>query len=159
MTGGAVRPLPVVFAVAGVLAMGALGGGLLTDLGPWYQQLVQPDWKPPDAAFGPVWTSIFVLAAIAGVLAWSRAGSAADRRRILILYGVNAFLNLLWSALFFQLQRPAWAFAELLVLWLSIAAMIVGLRPLSRIAALLLVPYLAWVTFAGFLNFAIVRLN
>ncbi|NBC23775.1 MAG: tryptophan-rich sensory protein [Gammaproteobacteria bacterium] len=152
------RPLPIVVAALAVLAMGA-GGGLLTDLGPWYQSLVQPEWKPPDIAFGPVWTTIFVLAAIGGVLAWSAAESLADRRLILTLFGVNAVLNLGWSALFFQLKRPDWALAELVLLWLSILALIVGLKRLSPAASLLVVPYLAWVTFAGVLNYAIVRLN
>jgi tryptophan-rich sensory protein len=155
---GGVRPLPIVVAAVAVLAMGA-GGGLLTDLGPWYQDLVQPEWKPPDVAFGPVWTTIFVLAAIGGVLAWSAAQSLADRRLILTLFGVNAVLNLGWSALFFQLKRPDWALAELVLLWLSILALIVGLKRLSLAASLLIVPYLAWVTFAGVLNYSIVQLN
>jgi len=158
VTRGGVRPLPIVVAALAVLAMGA-GGGLLTDLGPWYQDLVQPEWKPPDIAFGPVWTTIFVLAAIGGVLAWSAAESLADRRLILTLFGVNAILNLGWSALFFQLKRPDWALAELVLLWLSILALIVGLKRLSLAASLLVVPYLAWVTFAGVLNYAIVQLN
>lgn len=158
MSRRAVRPLPIVVAALAVLAMGA-GGGLLTDLGPWYQDLVQPEWKPPDIAFGPVWTSIFVLAAIGAVLAWSAAESIADRRLILTLFGVNAVLNLGWSALFFQLKRPDWALAELVLLWLSILALIVGLKRLSLAASLFVVPYLAWVTFAGVLNYAIVRLN
>ena len=106
----AVRPLPIVVAALAVLAMGA-GGGLLTDLGPWYQDLAQPEWKPPDVAFGPVWTSIFVLAAIGGVLAWSAAKDVAERRLILGLFGVNAILNLGWSVVFFQLKRPDWAVA------------------------------------------------
>lgn len=158
MSRRAVRPLPIVVAALAVLAMGA-GGGLLTDLGPWYQGLVQPEWKPPDIAFGPVWTSIFVLAAVGGVLAWSAAESIADRRLILTLFGVNAVLNLGWSALFFQLKRPDWALAELVLLWLSILALIIGLKRLSLAASLLVVPYLAWVTFAGVLNYAIVQLN
>ena len=75
------------------------------------------------------------------------------------LFGVNALLNVLWSELFFEWQRPDWALAELVVLWLSIVLLIVVLVPISRRASWLLVPYLAWVSFAGVLNLAVVQLN
>lgn len=134
-------------------------GGALTELGPWYFALRQPDWKPPDAAFGIIWTTIFTLCAISGALAWRSARTQAMRWRVLGLFMLNAALNILWSALYFKLQRPDWALAEVLFLWLSIAALIMGLWRISRTASALLLPYLAWVTIAAFLNLATVQLN
>ena len=134
-------------------------GGALTELGPWYYTLRQPGWKPPDAAFGVIWTTIFTLCAISGWLAWRAAAAPALRRRVGLLFGANAGLNIVWSALYFKLQRPDWALIEVVFLWLSIAALIVGLWRLSRLASALLLPYLAWVTVAAFLNLATVQLN
>ena len=148
------------FLVAFVLSYATAGiGGVLTELGPWYYALRQPDWKPPDAAFGIVWTTIFTLCAISGALAWRAADSAALRRRVLGLFGVNAVLNIVWSALYFKLQRPDWALIEVVFLWLSIVALIVGLWRLSRLASALLSPYLVWVSVASLLNLATVQLN
>lgn len=149
---------PVLIAAAAALAVAGLGG-LMTDLGPWYQQLVQPPWKPPDWLFGPAWTAIFALAAMAGVIAWRRAPRRVDREWMLALFALNGFLNVLWSLLFFRLHRPDWALFEVLLLWLSILLLIGVLARYARTASLLLLPYLAWVAFAGFLNLATVRLN
>ena len=148
-------------AIAGALAACAVAalGGLVTELGPWYYALRKPAWQPPDWLFGPAWTLIFGLAAIAGVLAWRGAASGRERRRVLLLFALNALLNVAWSWLFFRQQRPDWALYEVAALWLSIGALIVGLAPMSRTASALLVPYLAWVTFAAFLNYAIVARN
>lgn len=150
--------LPVIVACIAAAAVAGLGA-LMTDLGPWYQALAEPTWKPPDWLFGPVWTTIFALTAAGGVLGWQRSRDAAARRRIVSTFTVNAVLNVLWSALFFRLQRPDWALAEVVLLWLSVAGMILVLAGTTRLGALLLVPYLAWVAFAGFLNLAVVRLN
>jgi tryptophan-rich sensory protein len=137
----------------------AAAGGLLTDLGPWYQSLREPSWKPPDIAFGPIWTTIFLMAAIAGVLAWRSAPNAAARRRVLALFAVNGALNILWSLLFFHLRRPDLALDEVGALWLSILALIIVLAPRSRLAGLLLAPYLIWVGIASVLNYQVVALN
>lgn len=134
-------------------------GAALTELGPWYFALKQPDWKPPDAAFGVIWTTIFTLCAISGWLAWQSADTIALRRRVAGLFGINAFLNIVWSALYFKLQRPDWALFEVVFLWLSIVALIVGLWRLSRWASLLLVTYGVWVSIAAVLNLETVRLN
>ena len=134
-------------------------GGALTDLGPWYFALRQPDWKPPDSAFGAIWTLIFSLCAVSAALAWQAARQPAERRRVGWLFGLNALLNVAWSALYFGLQRPDWALWEVGALWASIWALILGLWPLSRGASLALTPYLAWVTVAAFLNLATVQLN
>jgi tryptophan-rich sensory protein len=144
-------------AAAGTLAVAGLGMAV-TDLGPWYAALEQPDWKPPDAWFGPAWTLIYTLAATAAVKAWM----AADRngqRQLVAAFALNGVLNVLWSWLFFRARRPDWALAEVVLLWLSIVLLIVLCARHSGAAAWLLVPYLAWVSFAATLNFAVVRLN
>lgn len=146
--------------VAALAALGvALLGALMTDLGPWYRGLQQPSWKPPDWAFGPAWTVIYALTALAGVRAWRAAPGRAQRETLLALFAINAFLNVLWSLLFFRLRRPDWALIEVVLLWLSVLALVVAAGRWSRAAAGLLLPYLAWVSFAGALNWANVRLN
>ncbi|MDX2264171.1 MAG: TspO/MBR family protein [Hyphomicrobiales bacterium] len=137
----------------------ALVGGVMTDIGPWYQSLRKPDWQPPDWLFGPAWTLIFTLAAIAGVKSWLRAPTQSDRDWIIILFAANGFLNVLWSLLFFRLKRPDWALIETGFLWLSVIVLIFALARYSKTAAWLLVPYAAWVTFASILNWKIVELN
>ena len=144
---------------AGAAFLVATIGALMTDLGPWYGSLRQPSWKPPDALFGPAWTIIFALAAIAGVRAWLRAPTRSDRDLIVIVYLANGFLNVFWSLLFFRLQRPDWALFEVFLLWISILLVILTVRRHSRLSAWLLVPYLAWVSFAAALNWAVVELN
>lgn len=134
-------------------------GGAMTDLGPWYFALRHPPWKPPDAAFGVIWSTIFTLCAISGWQAWQAAHTAALRRRVAWLFGVNAVLNIVWSALYFKLQRPDWALMEVVFLWLSILALVVGLWRLSRWASLLLIPYGVWVSIAAVLNLQTVELN
>jgi tryptophan-rich sensory protein len=149
---------PIATAAIAATFVGALGA-LTTDLGPWYVALRKPSWQPPDWLFGPAWTLIFALAALAGVLYWR---SGADRnRRLTVLAGfaLNAFLNTLWSLFFFRLKRPDWALGEVGFLWLSILVLIVLLARNSRLAAWSLVPYLLWVTFAAYLNWTIVRMN
>lgn len=140
-------------------ALVAVVGGLLTDLGPWYRGLAKPSWQPPDWLFGPAWTVIFTLTAAAGVRAWAAAPDAGGRRLVILLFAVNGVLNAAWSLLFFRLHRPDWALAEVAVLWLSILSLVVATGQYARLSAWLLLPYLAWVSFAGVLNAAVVRLN
>ncbi|HVK30885.1 MAG TPA: TspO/MBR family protein [Burkholderiaceae bacterium] len=152
----ALRPALVAAAAAtGAAGLGALG----TDIGPWYLALRQPDWKPPDAWFGPAWTLIFTLIGVAGARAWLRATGRAERQWLLWAFGVNGALNVLWSWLFFRWRRPDWALVEVVVFWLSIVVLIVLVRRTDPVSALLLVPYLLWVAFAAALNLAVVRLN
>ncbi len=145
-------------AIAAVCAVAILGG-LATEIGPWYRGLAKPSWQPPDWLFGPAWTVIFGFIATAGTIAWRSAPDAGHRRTLVWLFAVNAAVNVLWSVLFFKLRRPDWALIEVVVLWLSIVALIVVIKRWSPRAAVLLIPYLAWVTFAGILNGAVVRLN
>ena len=150
----------LILSVAFVISFATAGiGGALTDLGPWYQALKQPDWKPPDAAFGVIWSTIFTLGAFSGWLAWRQAPMLHERLVVLAVFLINLCLNILWSWLFFVQHRPDWSLVELYFLWASIVAMMVVSWRHSRLAAVLLVPYLAWVTTAGFLNQANIQLN
>jgi tryptophan-rich sensory protein len=149
---------PVATAALVAVATAALGG-TLTDIGPWYQSLRQPAWKPPDALFGPAWTLIYGFTVASAVIGWRRAPDRKAREWLIGLFALNGFLNVLWSLLFFRLQRPDWALVEVVALWLSIALLMLVLRRYARISSLLLVPYLAWVSFAAALNAAVVRLN
>jgi translocator protein len=155
------RPLPVrPLAVAAAAAIAVAGSGaLVTDIGPWYASLAKPSWQPPDLAFGPVWTLIFTLCAIAGAIAWRDAGTRSLRRGLVVLFALNGVLNVLWTALYFRLQRPDWALVEVAFLWLSVLALVVFLARISYAASALLVPYLAWVGVAAGLNYQTVRLN
>lgn len=137
----------------------AIAGGVLTEIGPWYDGLKKPSWKPPDWAFGPVWTTILVLAAISAALAWEAAGTPAARSAVLTVLIVNSVLNIAWSGIFFKMKRPDWALVEVVLLWLSIVALIVVLGAQSTTAGLLMLPYLAWVSVATFLNYRIVQMN
>lgn len=149
---------PVVIA-AGAALLTAFAGARLTVLDEWYYRLRQPPWKPPDWLFGPAWTLIFTLAATAAVLSWRAAADDGTRAWLLILFGLNIGLNIAWSWLFFRRRRPDWALREIVLLWLSIAALMIYLAPLSALAAWLLTPYIAWVSFAAVLNRAIVQRN
>ena len=149
---------PIAIAAAAAVFVAVLGA-LMTDLGPWYAQLRQPAWKPPDWVFGPVWTTIFALAAAAGVIGWRRAPSRAARELMLLLFAANGFLNVFWSLLYFRLHRPDWALWEVPLLWLSVLALIVVLARYAKPAAALLAPYLVWVAIAAALNWQTVVLN
>ena len=147
----------IVAAAWGVFVAGF--GAFLTELSPWYNTLRKPTWQPPDWLFGPAWTLILGLASVSALLAWRAAPDRASRVLVVALFVFNGVANLGWSPLFFKLRRPDWALWEVPLLWLSILLPIVLLAPISRTASLLLLPYLAWVSFAAFLNLTIVRLN
>lgn len=146
--------------VAGGLALLlAAAGGLATSIGGWYRALRKPPWQPPDWLFGPAWTLILALAAWSAAIAWKAAPDAGARRDVIILFAVNALFHFLWSPLFFRWRRPDWALIEVVFLWASLVALVVGLWPISTQAALLILPYLAWVSFAAVLNRDIVQRN
>ncbi|MGP1354121.1 MAG: TspO/MBR family protein [Parasphingopyxis sp.] len=140
-------------------ALIAFLGATITDLDGWYRTLEQPGWAPPDYVYGMAWTTIFALIALAGVTAWRRTPTTQASDMLIGLFALNGFLNILWSLLFFRAQRPDWALIELVALWISIVVLIVVCARYSKLAAILLLPYLAWVTVAGMLNWEVVQLN
>jgi translocator protein len=143
----------------GIMVLVALLGGVITQLGPWYEGLKKPSWQPPGPAFGIIWSAIYLLTASSAVLAWRTTSNGDDGRKLIALFGINCVLNLMWSFLFFQLQRPDWALYQVGVFWISILALIIFIWPRSKFASLLLLPYIVWVSIASFLNLAVVQLN
>jgi translocator protein len=126
--------------------------------GEWFAGLRKPTWNPPGWVFGPVWSALYTMMAVAAWLVWRRGGFAAQRGP-LSMFLAQLVLNAAWTPLFFGLRQPGWAFAEILLLWLAIAATLAAFWPVNRTAAWLIAPYLAWVSFAAALNGTIWRLN
>jgi tryptophan-rich sensory protein len=137
----------------------ASAGALLTNLDEWYFNLQQPSWKPPDEAFGLIWSLIFAFCAAAAWLSWNNALQNQQKRMLWVLYLLNGALNVLWSVLYFQLHRPDWSLWECLPLWLSVLSLIIYQWPLSKPASLMVIPYLIWVSLAALLNWQTVLLN
>ena len=150
--------LPVFIAAVAALLVAGIGG-TMTDTTGWYQTLRQPSWNPPPPAFAIIWTIIFSLIALAGVTAWRAAPNSRESDTLIGLFALNGALNIGWSILFFQLRRPDWAIIELVALWLSIAGLVIACVRHSRLAALMLLPYLVWVTIAAVLNWQVIQLN
>jgi len=145
-----------------VVCVGVAGlGGAVTrpNVEPWLDRLERPSFAPPNWVFAPVWTLLFLGMAVAAWLVWRRGLSAHGVVPALVVFGVQLGLNLLWSTLFFGMRRIDLAFVEVFFLWGAIAWTIALFAPISTIAAWLLAPYLAWVTFAAVLTGAFLRLN
>lgn len=124
----------------------------------WYGTIAKPWFTPPDWVFGPVWTTLYTMMAVAVWRVW-RTGPGVQVGRALRLYALQLALNGLWPLLFFGLQRPGWALAEILVFAPMIALTLVAFWRIDRISGALMVPYLAWASFATVLNATIVALN
>ena len=123
--------------------------------GAWYAALNKPAWNPPAWIFGPAWTLLYTLMAVAAWLVWKRDGW----RRPLLLYSVQLVLNAAWTPIFFGAHELGWAMVEMVALWTSILLTMLHFHHISKPAGWLFAPYLAWVTFAATLNFALWRLN
>jgi benzodiazapine receptor len=153
------RWLPLGLFLLLAFAAAAIGSlATFTSVSTWYPTLQKPTWSPPNAVFGPVWSILYVLMAIATWRAW-RVGDASTARRTVSLYSAQLTLNALWSILFFGLRRPGVAFVEIIVLWLLLIVILRRYWRADRVAAYLWLPYVAWVTFAAALNGAIWSLN
>ena len=135
----------------------ALSGAIFRP-GDWYETLEKPWWRPPNWLFGPAWTVLYITIAIAGWLVWRKAGSEGAGPALTV-YFVQLVLNAAWSGIFFGMRRMDLAFGELILLWLSILATIILFYPIDQTASLMLIPYLCWVSFAGYLNVTIWRMN
>lgn len=154
------RQLLVLLAfLAACFATAALGAALTAvSVNNWYQALQKPAWTPPDGIFGPVWTVLFCLMALAGWYYWRRVGWSAGQTG-LRFFALQLGLNAAWSGLFFALRSPGLAFVDIILLWLAIVATLWAFGRASAVAAGLLIPYLVWVSYATALNGAIWRMN
>ncbi|MEP6897026.1 MAG: TspO/MBR family protein [Rhodanobacter sp.] len=124
----------------------------------FYQHLTQPSWAPPSSVFGPVWSVLYALMGIAAWLVW-REGGWRRHRGVLSLFVIQLAVNAWWSWLFFGWHRGAFAFADIVLLWLLIVATLVLFWRVRSLAGVLLIPYLCWVSFATALNFAVWHMN
>ncbi len=143
--------LLVCFAAAGIGQM--LAGRVPND---WYRSLVRPSFAPPSWVFGPVWTVLYAMMGVAAWFVWRQKGV---RRGAMTLFGIQLALNAVWSGLFFGLQNPALALADIVLLWLAIAGTLWAFFRVIPRAGWLMVPYFAWVSFAAALNVEFWRLN
>ncbi len=145
--------------VALCLGIGALGAAVTaTSVDGWYAGLAKPSFNPPDAVFGPVWTVLYILMATAAWRVW-RAADRETTRGPLTLFALQLALNLGWTVVFFGLQKIGAAVATIVVLDVAVLVTTLAFRTIDRPAALMMVPYLAWVAFATVLNVAIWRVN
>lgn len=157
---GTKRNLIALLVALGVCFAASAIGGLLTEPNlPWYETLSQPGFAPPDGAFPIVWSILYAMMAVSAWLFWRAPGKDEDRKQGLIWFGGQLALNVAWSFAFFWMHSPAAGFAVILLLVVTIVVTIVLFDRSSRPAALLLVPYLLWVSFAAALNFAFWLLN
>lgn len=150
--------------LAGFIAASFTAGGIgswatVASVRTWYPLLNKPAWNPPAWIFGPVWTTLYVLMGVAVWLAWRTGRAAAVTRWLGAGYFLQLGFNALWSVLFFGLRQPAWALADIVVLWGLLVWLLVVLWRTDRLAGVLWAPYVLWVSFATLLNAAIVRLN
>ncbi len=152
--------IKLIIAVAVPLVVGGISGYFtVTGVESWYLTIQKPTWNPPNWVFGPVWTTLYVMMGIALFLVWKEDTSRELKAIAFILFGVQLLLNFFWSFIFFKLEQPGWAFAEILVLWTAILACIFAFGQVNKTAAWLLVPYISWVSFATILNGTIWKLN
>lgn len=152
--------LKLIFCISIPLVGGALSGiatveGVLT----WYVDLHKPSFNPPNYLFGPVWTTLYFLMGISLFLVVNETSQPEERRRALVIFAIQLFLNFLWSFIFFHYHLLGWALVEILMMWLFIVGLIPALYKVNKWAGLLQLPYLCWVSFASVLNASIYHLN
>lgn len=136
----------------------AIGAAASIQAGPFYMQLLRPEWAPPPGVFGPVWSVLYAMMGIAAWLVW-RVGGFRAARLALVLFLIQLAVNALWSWLFFGWHRGALAFADILLLWVLIAGTVISFWRVRPLAGALLLPYWLWVSFAVALNYAVWQLN
>jgi translocator protein len=150
--------LALVIALVLSFTAAGIGAAASIEAAPFYGQLSKPSWAPPSGVFGPVWSVLYGLMAVAAWLVWRRGG-LQKQRAALTLYLMQLAINALWSWLFFAWHLGGAAFADLVLLWILVVATLAAFWRASRVAAALLIPYFLWISFAGALNYRVWQLN
>lgn len=151
---------PFIISVIIALAVGGLSALLTSGNMDIYSEIIRPPLSPPSVLFPIVWTILYALMGISAAMIWNeRENKMAESNRALIVYAVNLVLNFFWSIIFFNMQAYLFAFIWLVLLWVVILIMTVSFYRIKPIAGILQIPYILWVTFAGYLNLAIYILN
>jgi len=149
---------PVLLVTSFFICFGIAGLGsavTMPNIAGWYKDLPKPSFSPPNAVFGPVWTVLYFLMAISAFLVSLKGVEKPIVRRALAVFGIQLCLNFLWSLTFFGFQNPGNAFLVIIVLWLTIIWTMIRFWKIQRVASVLLLPYLLWVSFASYLNYSI----
>ena len=156
-----ISPTKLVISIIACEAIGAAGSIFtIGAISTWYATILKPSFNPPNWLFGPVWTTLFFLMGVSLYLIWASVDTSQSSRNLAFMtFGVQFVLNLLWSALFFGLHQIFFGFVEIIVLWVAIALTILASYRVSKVAAYLLLPYIAWVTVATLLNYYVWVLN
>jgi len=156
-----IRSIPSLIAAIIICNLAGAIGGIFTarSVTTWYSTLSKPSFSPPSWVFAPVWTTLYTLMGVAAWMVWRKGVAQAPVRTALIVFAIQLLLNAVWSPVFFGLRSPGYAFLVILALWAAIALTIVWFLKASTPAGLLLLPYIAWVSFAAVLNYELWRLN
>lgn len=151
--------IKLILSIVLCVSLGSVGGLVtVSEIPTWYASLNKPSFNPPNWLFGPVWTILYLLMGISVYIIWKQPVSK-ERNKALQLFILQFMLNFCWSFIFFGLHATGWALIEMIALWILILLSILHFAKHSKISAWLLVPYIAWVSFALLLNAAIWRLN
>ena len=151
--------LPFLISILIVFSFGFIGSFFTTSsITNWYAFINKPLFSPPNWIFGPVWTLLYILMGVSAFLIWQKRDNLKTKPA-LIFYGIQLILNALWSIIFFGMHNPGLALLEIVILWLFILITLIKFYKINKTAGLLFIPYLAWVSFASILNYAIWMLN
>jgi len=152
--------LKLVISIAIPLLAGFIGSFFTSEsVSTWYQTITKPSFNPPSWVFGPVWTTLFILMGIALYLVWTKGWKKDEVKIGIYFFSAQMVLNILWSFLFFYLQKPLYSFIEIIILWLAIFGTILTFYKVDKRTLYLLLPYILWVSFAAFLNLTIYLIN
>lgn len=152
--------LKLITAILVSLSAGAIGSYFTAPAIPeWYEGLMKPALNPPSWVFAPVWTILYVMMGVSAFLVWKRGWNRRDVKKSMMVFGLQLVLNSVWSILFFGLRDPGLAMIGIILLWFSIVWTMILFKKVSKASFYLLIPYIAWVSFASYLNYSIWVLN